>query len=84
MKKGITQKEEVLMYMKDYGSISTIEASNKLLIADLQGVIRDLKEEHNIGFKWVYKKNHYGRPCRFKRYYLDDKVSFFERLRFFM
>ena len=25
-----TQKEEVLMYMKKYGSISTIEASNKL------------------------------------------------------
>lgn len=81
---SMTQQEEVLMYMKKYGSISTIEASNKLYIADLQGVIRDLKKKNSIGFRWVYKKNHFGRPCRFKRYYLDDKVSIFERLRFFM
>jgi len=84
MKIATTQKEEVLMYMKKYGAISTIEASNKLFIADLQGVIRDLKKTHAIGCRWVFKKNHFGRPCKFKRYFLDDKISFFERLRLFM
>ena len=79
-----TQKEEVLMYLKRYGKISTIEASNKLFIADLKGIIRNLRKKMDIGDEWVYKKNKFGRPCRFKRYFVDDKRSFFERLRFFM
>ena len=79
-----TQKEEVLMYLKKYGKISTIEASNKLYIADLQSIIRVLRKKMDIGDEWVYKKNKFGRPCRFKRYFIDDKKSFFERLRFFM
>lgn len=80
----MTQKEEVLMYLKRYGKISTIEASNKLFIADLQGIIRNLRKKMDIGDEWVYKKNKFGRPCRFKKYFVDDKRSFFERLRFFM
>jgi hypothetical protein len=79
-----TQKEEVLMYLKRYGKISTIEASNKLFIADLRSIIRYLRKKMNIGDEWVYKKNKFGRPCRFKRYFIDDKKSFWERLRFFM
>ena len=79
-----TQKEEVLMYLKKYGKISTVEASNKLFIADLQSIIRYLRKKMDIGDEWVYKKNKFGRPCRFKRYFIDDKKSFFERLRFFM
>lgn len=79
-----TQKEEVLMYLKKYGKISTIEASSKLFIADLQSVIRYLRKTMEIGDEWVYKKNKFGRPCRFKRYFIDDKKSFWERLRFFM
>lgn len=83
-KEPMTQKEEVLMYLKKYGKISTIEASNKLFIADLQGIIRNLRKKMDIGDEWVYKKNKFGRPCRFKKYFVDDKRSFFERLRFFM
>ena len=79
-----TQKEEVLFYLKKYGSISTIEAANKLYIADLQSIIRQLRKSMEIGDRWIYKKNKFGRPCRFKRYFIDDKKSFFERLRFFM
>lgn len=83
-KEPMTQKEEVLMYLKKYGKISTIEASNKLFIADLQSIIRVLRKKMDICDEWVYKKNKFGRPCRFKRYFIDDKKSFFERLRFFM
>ena len=84
--KELTQKDEVLMYMKKYGSISTIEASNKLYIADLQSVIRMIKKERDIDSRWIYKKNKFGRPCRFKRYYLSktDNMPWWKRVRFFM
>lgn len=79
-----TQQEEVLHYLKKYGKISTIEASNRLYIADLQSVIRVLRKKYEIGDEWVHKKNKFGRHCKFKRYFLIDKPSFFERLRLFM
>jgi len=80
-----TQKEEVLIYLKKYGKISTIEASNKLFIADLQSIIRILRKTMDIGDEWVYKKNKFGRPCKFKRYFIvNEQKSLWERLRFFM
>lgn len=84
--KELTQKDEVLMYMKKYGNISTIEASNKLYIADLQSVIRMIKKERNIATRWIYKKNKFDRPCRFKRYYFakTDNMPWWKRVRFFM
>lgn len=77
-----TQKEEVLMYISKYGSITTLEASNKLFIMDLQSVIREIKKTHAVGYEWRHKKNHFGRPCRFKKYFLLDepKQTIFERL----
>ena len=79
---ALSQKEEVLLYLEKYGSISTIEASNKLFIADLQSVIRILRKTMVISDKWVYKRNKFGRPCRFKRYYVgeNEQQSFFEKL----
>jgi len=81
-----TQKEEVLYYLKRYGRITTIQASNDLYIADLQGVIRDLRKVIDISDEWVYKKNKFGRPCRYKRYFLEpeDRETLFNRLRLFM
>lgn len=81
-----TQEEEILLYLKRYGKISTLQASNELYIMDLQGVIRRLKKRMVINSEWIYKKNKFGRPCRYKRYFIEpeDRLSFFERLRFFM
>jgi predicted ArsR family transcriptional regulator len=62
-----TQKEEVLMYLKEHGTISTIEASNKLFIADPKGVIRDLRKDYKLSWKWIYVKSKYGRPSQYKR-----------------
>lgn len=88
MKKEIptTQKEEVLLYLKKYGKISTLQASNELFIMDLQGIIRDLRKEMIINDEWVYKKNKFGRPCKYKRYFIEpaERLNIFERLRFFM
>lgn len=81
-----TQKEEVLYYLKRYGRITTIQASNDLFIADLQSVIRYLRKKITIKDVWVQKKNKFGRPCRYKRYFLEpeDRLSLMERLRLFM
>lgn len=81
-----TQKEEVLYYLKKYGRITTIQASNELYIADLQGVIRNLRKVIDISDEWVYRKNKFGRPCRYKRYFLEpeDRLALFNRLRLFM
>ena len=51
-----TQQEEVLYYLKRYGRITTIQASNDLFIADLQSVIRYLRKKMTIKDEWVHKK----------------------------
>jgi len=80
-----TQKEEVLQYLNKYGKISTMDAANKLFIADLQSVIRYLRKKGMlINDEWVYTRNKFGRPCRFKRYFIEDKRTFWERIRLFM
>lgn len=81
-----TQTEEVLLYLRKHGRITTMEAATKLFIADLQGVIRNLKKKMIINYEWVYKKNIYGRPIRYKRYYIEpeDRLSLFDRLRYFL
>lgn len=68
----MTQKEMVLKYLKEYGSITTLEAATRLYIMDLQGVIRHLKEEYNISDEWVNKTNMYGKKVEFKRYSLKE------------
>ena len=81
-----TQVEEVLLYLKRYGRITTLDASTKLYIMDLQGVIRNIRKHLPVSYEWVYKKNKFGRPCRYKRYYLEpeDRLTLVNRLRLFM
>lgn len=67
----MTQKEEVLQYLKENGSITTAECFSELFVLDLQSSIRRLKQDgHNILSKWIYTKNKYGRPVRYKKYKL--------------
>tara|TARA_R100000654_G_scaffold241_1_gene906 strand:- start:706 stop:978 length:273 start_codon:yes stop_codon:yes gene_type:complete len=68
----MTQKEQLLKYFQEEDfSITTLECMQKLLILDLQGVIRDLVNEgHRIESFWISRKNIYGDIKKFKRYYL--------------
>ena len=76
----MTQKEMVKAYLERYGSITAMEGFNELGIVDLAGVIRNLIHDgYEINFKWIFKKNQFGHPIKFKRYLLP-KVSFFQRL----
>ena len=82
----MTQKEQLLKYFQEEDfSITTLECMQKLLILDLQGVIRDLVQEgHRIESFWISRKNMYGDLKTFKRYYLiEDEHDYiqFERER---
>ena len=67
----MTQKEMLLKYLKDNESITSLECVTKLFIIDLQGVIRNLKEDgYTILDKWEKRINLYGQKKRFKRYFL--------------
>ena len=68
----MTQKEQLLKYFQEEDfSITTLECMQKLLILDLQGTIRDLKQDgHRIESFYMSRKNMYGDVKKFKRYYL--------------
>lgn len=67
----MTQKEMVLRYITEHGSITTLESMKKLLILDLQSIIRTLRNEgYDITDEYITKKNIYGSTSTFKRYYL--------------
>ena len=45
----MNQKEQLLKYFQEEDfSITTLECMQKLLILDLQGIIRDLKKENGF------------------------------------
>lgn len=67
----MTQKEMVLRYIREHGSITTLESMKKLLILDLQSIIRTLRNEgYDITDEYITKKNIYGSTSTFKKYYL--------------
>ena len=67
----MTQKETLLKYLKENESITSFDCVVELLIIDLQGVIRNLKEDgYTILDKWESRVNLYGQKKRFKRYFL--------------
>lgn len=69
-----TQKEIVLQYLQEHGSITSKECMNKLDICDLQKAIQLLREEnYDIKDKWIKKINKYGKPIKFKKYMLGGK-----------
>ena len=69
----MTQKEMILKYMREHGSITTLESMQKLLILDLQSHIRTLRNEgYEITDQYITKKNIYGTKSTFKRYFLKE------------
>ena len=68
-----TQKEQVLNYLKDFGSITDTEARNMLCISRLSGRICELRKEgHDITDEWIVGTNMFGIKYRCKRYILKE------------
>ena len=69
----MTQRTRVLMYMREYGSITSVEAFRGLGITRLSGVIFDLRKDHAIGSTTENSRNRYGEKTSYSRYYLADE-----------
>lgn len=72
----MTQKERIIDYINQFGSITSWQAYQDLGIMQLGARIDQLQKEGYV-FKteWEHKENRYGEPVSFKRYYLKEKVE---------
>lgn len=68
----MNQRERIVDYIKNFGSITSYEAYIDLGITQLATRIKELKEEgYNFTTEWISKKNRYGKNVAFKKYKLE-------------
>ena len=73
MGQKITQKELIIKYLNDFGSISSWEAYAELGITQLGARIFELKEKGYVFKKERVKRlNRYGREIAFDKYSLAE------------
>lgn len=69
----MNQREQIIKYLNDFGSISDYEAVVDLGILQFGARLKELREQgYTFSSEWVSKKNRYGKPVRFKRYRLEE------------
>ena len=73
--KNVTQAERVLRFMQTHKKgITAKQAYDSCGCFDLQGRIRDLKEDgHLIHDEWVKVENRFGEKVRIKQYTLLER-----------
>ena len=70
----MTQCERVLKYMKDFGSINSLQAITDLGIMRLAARISNLREAgYRIDRQIVKSRNRYGEPVYFAEYRLMEE-----------
>lgn len=71
----MTQKQRVLRYMQEKGSITSWEAIKEFGATRLSAIIYDLRNRDGIGIisKTETSKNRYGDRVDYARYYLDEE-----------
>ena len=68
----MTQYEDILKYMHDFGSITPMEAFSDLGITKLATRISEMRRDgFEIADDWMKKKNRYGKTIRFKKYWME-------------
>lgn len=67
-----SQCDRIIQYMKDYGSITTLEAFTELGIVRLGARISELRKKgvEIVGEDEVVR-NRYGEKCHIKRYFIN-------------
>lgn len=69
-----SQKERILKYIKDFGSVSSYEAYRDLGITQLGARIWELKQNGvEIRTRWKSSLNRYGDKVLYKEYYLEEE-----------
>ena len=72
----IAQKDRMINYIREFGSISSWEAYADLGITQLGARIDQLKKEgYEFKTEWERKTNRYGEKTDYKRYYLADMLA---------
>lgn len=67
----MSQSEQIVKYMRDFGSITPMDAVNDLGIYRLAARIHDLtKAGLSIDSRTETTKNRYGKTVHYSRYYL--------------
>jgi hypothetical protein len=71
-----TQKQRIINYIRQFGSITSWEAYQDLGVMQLGARIDQLKKDgYEFTTEWENKKNRYGEDVSLKKYYLADMVS---------
>ena len=71
----ITQKDRILQYIRQYGSISSWEAYKDLGITQLGARIDSLKKEgYEFETEWECSTNRFGDKTEYKRYYIRNDI----------
>lgn len=72
----IAQKDRVINYIRQFGSISSWEAYADLGITQLGARIDQLKKEgYEFRTEWESNKNRFGEKTEYKRYFLVDMTA---------
>ena len=73
----MTQKEAIIQYIADFGSISPMEAFSDLGITKLSTRISELRKEDGLQFKieMVKSKTRYGKHTRYARYSFPEQIG---------
>lgn len=67
----MSQKEEILKYMKSNGGITQLQATNSIGCTRLAARIADLKKDrHRIKKEWITVRKKFGGKVRVVRYSL--------------
>lgn len=71
-----TQKQRIINYIRQFGSISSWEAYSDLGITQLGARIDQLKKEgYEFKTEWESSTNRFGERTDYKRYYLVDMTA---------
>lgn len=72
----VTQKDRIINYIREFGSITDFEATRDLGILQFGTRLHELKKDgYEFRSKWETRKNKYGEEVSFKRYYLADMIT---------
>lgn len=71
----MTQKELIIQYLKDFGSITPMEAFADLGITKLSTRISEMRNQDGMEFKieTVKGKNRYGKATHYARYSFPEE-----------
>ena len=72
----MTQRELILEYLDDFGSITPMEAFSDLGITKLATRISEMRKDGlEFNIETIKSKNRYGKPCRFAKYSLLKEIK---------